>query len=89
MLAAGAGCVELVDALLTLGELQVMDVARPSIRGETALHSAAASHNFETCKMLVERTNLQLKGAEQRLMVAAAAAASHPGAREAGFPFYL
>ena len=63
MLAAGAGCVELVDALLTLGELQVMDVARPSIRGETALHSAAASHNFETCKMLVERTNLQLKGA--------------------------
>jgi hypothetical protein len=62
-LAAGVGCVQLVEALLTLHQLGVHEVARMSINGETALHEAALSGSLKVCTLLLEHTDLQLTGA--------------------------
>ena len=51
MLAAGHGCLPLVDALLTLGELRALDCARCSNHGDSALHAAAASYSLPVCQV--------------------------------------
>ena len=55
----------LVDLLLTHAESSrgaLIDAHARSHVGETALHLAAASGHFDICKMLLSRTNLQLRG---------------------------
>jgi ankyrin repeat protein len=44
-----------------------IDVHARTHAGETALHLAAASGHFDICKMLLQRTGLQLKGPAARL----------------------
>ena len=78
MLAAGAGVTELVEAALhhvrdnedgkverkmsiTMGDDASLSTVR-NVWGETALHAAAAGQTLECCKVLIERTNLQLTG---------------------------
>merc|ERR1711995_188119 len=65
LLACGAGSTQLVELLLTHAERShgsLLDAHARSHVGETALHLAAASGHFDICKMLLLRTNLQLRG---------------------------
>lgn len=63
ILAAGAGQKELVSAALDLMDRTNRgNRCAPNVHGETALHTAACGHSIDVCRVVLERTSLQLQG---------------------------